>query len=59
MPDEEETTETHRAVPITEMISKIEMMRSANIPYSESLISEVLEAMDVSDRVSEHLEDDL
>jgi len=48
------------AIPVTEIISKIELLRNANVPYSESLISEVLDAMDVStDGVSDHFEDDL
>ena len=59
-PIEEKTTEVYyRALPTTEVISKIEMLRNANVPYSESLISEVLDAMYVTDGVSDHFEDDL
>ena len=37
-----------RRIPGTEIIKKMEMLRNANVPYSESLISEILDAMDVS-----------
>jgi len=60
-PMEYETAETYyRVLPITEIMSKMEMLRNANVPYSESLISEVLDAMDVTDGgATDHFEDDL
>ena len=56
----EEPTNTYlRAIPVNEIISKMDLLRNANVPYSESLISEILDVIDVTGAVSDHFEDDL